>query len=172
MLGKFFDVLTPTVERRMFEEHLTARDLITMASIVEKEAKTPAERPLIASVFYNRLRLHMPLQSDPTAQYNVEGVFEPAAKAVHTPSMFNTYDFAGLPPGPIANPGLPSIKAALYPAHSDYLYFVARKDGTHIFSRSLQDHNHAILSLRKGASPPAATPSNTRSETPRASLFN
>ena len=105
MLARFYQVLTPEVEERMFAVGLDARRLVTMASIVEKEAKAPGERPLIAGVFYNRLRLNMPLQSDPTAQYELDGAKESAASAVHTASAFNTYDFAGLPPGPIANPG-------------------------------------------------------------------
>ena len=149
MLQRFYEVMTPTVERRLFDLQITQRELVTLASIIEKEAKVPGERPLIASVFYNRLKLHMPLQSDPTAEYGYDGADESASKAVHTPSIFNTYGFLGLPPGPIASPGLPSIKAALYPAHSDYLYFVARRDGTHIFSRSLQEHNRAVALLRK-----------------------
>ncbi len=149
MLGRFYRALPPNIEERLFELHLSVHELVTLASIIEKEAKVPGERPTIASVFYNRLRLGMPLQSDPTAQYNPQGEFEPAATAVHTASAFNTYSFAGLPPGPIANPGMSSIMAALYPAHTDYLYFVARNDGTHIFSRTLREHNRAIAMLKK-----------------------
>jgi UPF0755 protein len=149
MLGRFFAVLTPAVEERLFEMGLTAREMVTMASIVEKEARVPGERPLIASVFYNRLKLGMPLQSDPTAQYNMQGESQRAATAVRLPSAFNTYEIAGLPPGPIANPGLPSIRAALYPAHTDYLYFVARNDGTHIFSRSFTEHERAIADMKR-----------------------
>ena len=149
MLERFFAVLTPAVERRLFELNLTAREMVTMASIVEKEARAPAERPIIASVFYNRLKLGMPLQSDPTAQYNLQGDSARAATAVRTISAFNTYEIAGLPPGPIANPGLPSIEAALYPAHTDYLYFVARDDGTHIFSRSFAEHQRAIREIKQ-----------------------
>ncbi|HKV55890.1 MAG TPA: endolytic transglycosylase MltG [Candidatus Binataceae bacterium] len=149
MLERFYSVLTPQVEQRMFALGLDVRQVVTLASIIEKEAKVPGERPLIASVFYNRLALSMPLQSDPTAQYNYAGEPERAAIAVHQVSAFNTYTIAGLPPGPIANPGLDSIHAALYPAHSDYLYFVARKDGTHIFSRSLQEHERAIDEVRR-----------------------
>src|SRR5271169_3128735 len=111
MLMRFFKVLTPQAEDRMFQLGLTSRELVTMASIVEKEAKIPGERKLIASVFYNRLRLGMPLQSDPTAQYSLDGEISRAAIAVHTPSAFNTYTISGLPPGPIANPGLASIRA-------------------------------------------------------------
>lgn len=151
MLERFYEVLTPRVEERMFELGLTPRKLVTIASMIEKEAKAPGERKLIASVFYNRLRLDMPLQSDPTAEYSLEGEKKPAAVAVRTPSIFNTYDFIGLPPGPIANPGLSSIKAALYPAHTDYLYFVARNDGTHIFSRTYEEHLRAIAALKRRA---------------------
>src|SRR5271154_987731 len=159
MLARFYQVLTPQVEERMFAVGLDARRLVTMASIVEKEAKAPAERPLIAGVFYNRLRLGMPLQSDPTAEYELDGGKESAASAVHTTSAFNTYDFSGLPPGPIANPGLKSIEAALNPAQTEFLYFVAREGGTHVFSKSYDEHRHAIASERKpAAAKPAAMP--------------
>ena len=156
MLARFYQVLTPQVEERMFAAGLDARRLVTMASIVEKEAKAPEERPLIAGVFYNRLRLGMPLQSDPTAEYELDGSKEPAVSAVHTASAFNTYDFTGLPPGPIANPGLKSIEAALNPTPTDYLYFVAREGGTHVFSKSYDEHRHAIALERK---PQVAKPS-------------
>jgi UPF0755 protein len=151
MLARFYEILTPAVEERLFEVGLTARQMVTMASIVEKEAQVPGERPLIAGVFYNRLRLGMPLQSDPTAQYDASGEVSHAVAAVHMPSAYNTYNIVGLPPGPIANPGLSSIMAALYPGHTDYLYFVARSDGTHIFSKSFEDHQRAIAELRRAA---------------------
>ncbi len=149
MLTRFFRVLTPQVEQRMFEMGLTARQMVTMASIVEKEAKVPGERPLIAGVFYNRLRLGMPLQSDPTAEYSLDGTVDRPAIAVRTASAFNTYERAGLPPGPIANPGLNSIEAALYPARTDFLYFVARDDGTHVFSKTFNEHKRAIATASK-----------------------
>ena len=160
MLGRFYQILTPQVEERMFAQGLDARRLVTMASIVEKEAKAPSERPLIAGVFYNRLRLGMPLQSDPTAEYQLDGATESAASAVHTTSAFNTYDFTGLPPGPIANPGLKSIEAALNPTPTDYLYFVAREGGgTHTFSKSYDEHRHAIAADRNSTpAKPASTP--------------
>ncbi len=135
----------------MFELGMNSRQLVTMASIIEKEASVPGERPVIASVFYNRLGRGMPLQSDPTAQYSYAGEVEPAAAAVRIASAFNTYTIPDLPPGPIANPGLDSIRAALYPAHTTYLYFVARKDGTHIFSRSLKEHERAIKEVKRSA---------------------
>jgi UPF0755 protein len=149
MLQRFYGALPARTDERLFELNLTSHELVTLASIIEKEAKVPGERPTIASVFYNRLRLGMPLQSDPTAQYNPDGEIEPAATAVHAASAYNTYSFAGLPPGPIANPGMSSIMAALYPAHTDYLYFVARNDGTHIFSRTLREHQRNIEIVRK-----------------------
>jgi len=148
MLARFYRVLTPAVEERMFKFGLTPRAMVTMASIIEKEAKAPGERPLIAGVFYNRLRIGMPLQSDPTAEYSLDKAGS-AADAVRTPSAFNTYARAGLPPGPIANPGLSSIEAALYPAQSDYLYFVARDDGTHVFSKSFDEHKLAIAAIKR-----------------------
>jgi UPF0755 protein len=148
MLERFYSILTPQVEERMFELGMNTRQLVTMASMIEKEARVPGERPMIASVFYNRLALGMPLQSDPTAQYSYAGEVEPAVAAIRVASAFNTYTIPGLPPGPIANPGLDSIQAALYPAHTAYLYFVARRDGTHIFSRSLKEHERAIEEVR------------------------
>ncbi|MGH7841875.1 MAG: endolytic transglycosylase MltG [Candidatus Binataceae bacterium] len=157
MLAKFFALLTPQVEQRMFDLGLDARQLVTLASIIEREAKVPGERPVIASVFYNRLAAGMPLQSDPTAQYNFTGERPAAYAAVHTASAYNTYAIAGLPPGAIANPGWSAIAAALYPAHTDYLYFVARDDGTHIFSRSFKQHQQAVAMLSGHARRP---PSN------------
>jgi len=151
MLARFDAILTPQVQQRMFELGLNEREVVTLASIIEKEAKVAGERPIIASVFYNRLGRGMPLQSDPTAQYNFAGEAARAAVAVHAASAFNTYGFAGLPPGPIANPGQSSIMAALYPAHTDYLYFVARNDGTHIFSRSFKEHERAIEEVRRSS---------------------
>jgi peptidoglycan lytic transglycosylase G len=149
MLARFYSILTAQVEERMFELGIDSRQLVTMASIIEKEARAPVERPVIAGVFYNRLALGMPLQSDPTAQYDYAGEVKPVAAAVRVRSAFNTYTIPDLPPGPIANPGLDSIRAALYPAHTEYLYFVARPDGTHIFSRSLSEHEHAIQEVKR-----------------------
>jgi UPF0755 protein len=154
MLGRFYEILTPPVEQRMFELGMDERQVVTMASIIEKEAKASGERPIISSVFYNRLARGMPLQSDPTAQYNSTGEVARAVVAVRAASAFNTYTIAGLPPGPISNPGLSSIEAALYPAHTDYLYFVARNDGTHIFSRSFKEHERAIEEVKR-MGPPA-----------------
>jgi UPF0755 protein len=134
---------------------LTPRQALTLASIVEREAKQPAERAMIASVYLNRLAANLPLQADPTVQYAVATHDGPAASAYHywkqdlseadlsIDSPFNTYQVSGLPPGPICNPGEASIRAVLQPASTDYLYFVATTDGsgTHLFARTLAEHN-------------------------------
>lgn len=124
---------------------LTRHELLTLASIIEKEAVAADEKPLISSVFHNRLRSGMPLQSDPTAVYGVRAFAGRVSKAdILRPSPYNTYKIKGLPPGPIGNPGMDALRAALHPAESGYFYFVARKDGTHQFSRTLDDHNRAV----------------------------
>lgn len=125
---------------------LTSFQIMTLASMIEKETGAPQERPLIASVFYNRLKKKMRLQSDPTTIY---GIWEHYQGNLHKsdlldPSPYNTYFVPGLPAGPIGNPGKEAIQAALYPAESEYLYFVSHNDGTHQFSRTLQEHNLAV----------------------------
>lgn len=124
-------------------------EVVTLASLVEEEAKVDEERALIAGVLLNRLKKGMKLQCDATVQYAL-----PERKARLTyedlkiPSPYNTYLHQGLPPGPISNPGLPSLRAALQPAETQYLYYVARGDGTHIFSRTYQEHLAAIKKIR------------------------
>ena len=126
---------------RRFSRH----EIVTLASIIEKEAVSSNEKPLISSVFHNRLRIGMPLQSDPTAVYGVRAFTGKVSKAdIQRPSPYNTYLNKGLPPGPIGNPGVDAVKAAMTPAKTDYLYFVARQDGTHQFSRNLEEHNRAV----------------------------
>lgn len=120
-------------------------EILTLASMIEKEAVVPAERPLIASVFFNRLNKNMPLQSDPTAVYGIRAFAGKISKKdILRETPYNTYSINGLPPGPIGNPGEDSIKAVLTPARTPYLYFVARKDGTHHFSATLEEHNRAV----------------------------
>ncbi|MEI6306239.1 MAG: endolytic transglycosylase MltG, partial [Deltaproteobacteria bacterium] len=132
------------------EQELSRQEIVTLASIIEKEAITPEEKPLIASVFYNRLRLKMPLQSDPTAVYGVRAFGGKVHKSdLGRKSPYNTYMIAGLPPGPIGNPGSGALQAVLHPATTKYLYFVARKDGTHQFSRTLDEHNRAVTRYLK-----------------------
>ncbi len=129
--------------------------IVTLASLVEKETAVSQERPLVAAVFTNRLRLDMPLQCDPTTVYaallenRYQGVIHKSDLASANP--YNTYAHAGLPPGPIANPGLSSLAAALHPADADYLYFVAKPDGsgTHHFSSTLSEHDQAVSAYRK-----------------------
>ncbi len=118
---------------------------VTLASIVERETAAPEERPLVAAVFLNRLRLGMPLQADPTVIYGLDGFDGNIRRRDLTAANpYNTYVIRGLPPGPIANPGRASLAAVLAPAAVDFLYFVARNDGTHQFSRSLAEHNRAV----------------------------
>ncbi|MBK5277156.1 MAG: endolytic transglycosylase MltG [Desulfuromonadales bacterium] len=124
---------------------LSRHAVVTLASLIEKEAVSSAEKPLISSVFHNRLRIGMPLQSDPTAVYGVRAFAGKVTKAdIERPSPYNTYLVKGLPPGPIGNSGADAIEAALHPAATQYLYFVARQDGTHQFSRTLEEHNRAV----------------------------
>jgi UPF0755 protein len=118
---------------------------VTLASIVERETGAAIERPLVAAVFLNRLRIGMPLQADPTVIYGIAGFDGNLHRRdLATPGPYNTYVNRGLPPGPIASPGRESLEAVLHPAPVDYLYFVARADGTHQFSRTLAEHNRAV----------------------------
>jgi UPF0755 protein len=129
---------------------LSKREIIILASMIEKEAMAPWERPIIASVFHNRLLRGMPLQSDPTAVYGVRAFAGSVSKDdICRKTPYNTYLIGGLPPGPIGNPGREAIRAAMNPAKTDYLYFVARKDGTHYFSRTLEEHNLAVRRFLK-----------------------
>ena len=129
---------------------LSRHQIVTLASLIEKEAVSSNEKPLISSVFHNRLRIGMPLQSDPTAVYGVRAFSGKVTKNdIQRPSPYNTYLIKGLPPGPIGNPGIEALQAALKPAASNYLYFVARQDGTHQFSRSLEEHNRAVTKYLK-----------------------
>jgi UPF0755 protein len=127
---------------------LETREVVTLASVIEKETGLPDERPLIASVFWNRLRIGMPLQSDPTIIYALElaGRFDGNLRRtdLELDSPYNTYRFPGLPPGPIASPGEASIQAVLEPAETRFLYFVSRNDGSHHFSESYSEHVNAV----------------------------
>lgn len=133
---------------------LSIRDWVTLASIVEKEAVVPVERPRIAGVFLERLKLGMPLGSDPTVEYALHVRQTPdhplTFAQIRVDSPYNTYRHPGLPPTPIASPGLASLQAVLKPDRTPYLYFMARYDGTHIFSRTLADHEQAKRLVRAG----------------------
>ena len=145
MVQRFREQLPSGWQERTAELGLSLHQVVTLASIIEKETGDPAERPLIASVFHNRLQRKMRLDSDPTVIYGIAD-FDGNLTRRHltTPTPYNTYMIRGLPPGPIANPGRAAIEAALYPADTDYLFFVARQDRTHQFSSNLQDHNRAV----------------------------
>ena len=128
--------------------------VVTLASIVEKEARLDRERPLVASVYWNRIKKGMPLQADPTVLYGLLVETRHHRKRLRWRDLrrktpYNTYKIKGLPPGPICNPGLSSLKAALWPAHTNYLYFVAKNDGTHYFSQTLREHNRAVWRYQK-----------------------
>lgn len=134
---------------RTLEMGLTEREVLTMASIVEKEAIIDRERSVIAAVYYNRLKKHMLLQADPTAIYGVKSSHERITrKDLLKKTPYNTYVIKGLPPGPIASPGLKSIQAALNPADVPYLYFVSNNDGTHNFSVTLSNHMENVKAYR------------------------
>lgn len=159
-----------TPERRALADAigLSEREVVTLASIVEKEARVPSEMPRIASVYHNRLDIGMPLQADPTVQYALgvhrERLLYAAIDSV-ADNPYNTYRNRGLPPGPIASPSAPAIDAVLQPDSTDFLYFVAAPDGSHIFTRSLAEHNRAKQQVRRagadttGRRPAAPDPS-------------
>jgi len=139
--------------REVFRELETERtpgdinllEVVTLASLVERETGLPEERPLVAAVFHNRLRLNYRLQTDPSVIYGIEDFDGNLTREdLKTYSPYNTYVIPGLPPGPIANPGRGALRAVLQPAQVDYLYFVSRNDGSHHFSRSLSEHNQAV----------------------------
>jgi UPF0755 protein len=128
------------------------RQAVTLASIVEKETALAAERPLVAAVFHNRLRLGMRLETDPTVIYGIAG-FDGNLTRAHLDdgaNPYNTYQIAGLPPGPIANPGAASLRAVVEPAASDALYFVSRNDGSHVFSRTYAEHLGHVRTFQQG----------------------
>ncbi|HEY0931341.1 MAG TPA: endolytic transglycosylase MltG [Gemmatimonas sp.] len=128
---------------------LSRHDVMTMAAIVEKEARKAEERPLISAVYWNRVKKGMRLQADPTVQYALpQHVERVLFRDLEVDSKYNTYKYAGLPPGPIASPGAASIAAALAPADVPYLYFVARPDGSHEFRTTFDEHTRAIAQIR------------------------
>jgi len=149
MIKRFRQVVDPLKDRAE-EIGMPLEDVIILASIVEKETGRGDERPLIASVFLNRLKRKMRLESDPTVIYGIEdfnGNLRRKDLARRTP--YNTYVIRGLPQGSIANPGLDSIKGILYPAETKYLYFVSKNDGSHYFSKNLKEHNNAVNRYQK-----------------------
>jgi UPF0755 protein len=152
LVGQFHKVWAGLDDIAKARTPLSKAEIVTLASIVEKETGAEGERPLVAAVFLNRLKKGMPLQSDPTIIYGLKGFDGNIRKTdITNPHKYNTYVHPGLPPGPIANPGKASLEAVLTPARVDYLYFVAKGDGTHHFSTTLSEHLAAVRTyqLRK-----------------------
>lgn len=152
MTQRYRKAWTPRMRARADSLGMSERDVVTLASIVEKEAKTWSERPTISAVYHNRLRIGMPLQADPTVQYALGAhqarlLYRDIREVADNP--YNTYRHRGLPPGPIASPSRGAMDAALHPADVPYLYFVAQPNGTHVFTRSLAEHNAAKRSIRR-----------------------
>lgn len=158
MVGRFKEQFSEQWKQRADELQRTVHEIVTLASIIEKETGAPSERPIIASVFHNRLKKRMRLESDPTVIYGIPN-FDGNIKRRHlrTPTPYNTYKIRGLPPGPIANPGRAAIEAALYPAQTNYLFFVSKKDNTHHFSETIEEHQKAVrkYQLRRRKRPPS-----------------
>jgi UPF0755 protein len=152
MVERFEQAWKPAWDDHLKTLALSRHDVVTMASIVEKEARIAEERPVISAVYYNRLRVGMLLQADPTVQYalgkHVERVLY---RDLAIDSKYNTYKYPGLPPGPIASPGAASLEAAVYPAKVPYLFFVAHPDGHHEFRRTFREHTEAIREIRQKA---------------------
>lgn len=148
MVARFEEVLTPELRAESQARGLSIRELVTLGSLIEKETARPDERPLVASVYANRLKIRMGLQCDPTVIYALQraGAFTGNLRRddLAFDSPYNTYRYAGLPPGPIAAPGRGSLEAAARPAEADYLYFVSRNDGSHEFARTLAEHNRNV----------------------------
>jgi UPF0755 protein len=167
MVRRFEQQWKPAWEKRLDSLGITRHNVLTLASIVEREARLPTERPVIAAVYWNRLRKGMLLQADPTVQYALPQ-YQSRLMNRHltVKSPYNTYRYPGLPPGPIAAPGLASIQATLYPTQAPFLYFVAHPDGHHEFRVKLEEHQAAVRVARRAwaavrAQKPAAGASKT-----------
>lgn len=168
MVSRFKNVYT-SLAKRAEQLGLSRKDVVILASMIEKEAADDQERRLISAVFHNRLHRGMALQSDPTAVYGVKSERirneRITRQDLQRKTPYNTYKFSGLPKGPIANPGFKSLYAVLYPADVNYLYFVSKNDRTHYFSSTLQEHNRAVAKYqRKPKKEPKQTITNTPSD--------
>ena len=151
MIKRFREVFTPKWKDRAKALGMTIHQVITLASIIEKETGIAKERPIISSVFHNRLKKKMRLESDPTVIYGITDYNgNITRKDLESPTPYNTYTMRGLPPGPISNCGVKSIEAALYPANTKYLYFVSKRDGTHYFSTNFKEHERAVRKYQLG----------------------
>ena len=148
MVGRFKQLFTAEMQQAAQALELTPREVVTLAALVEKETAQPSERPIVAAVYLNRLKIGMAMQADPTVIYALQraGRYNGNIRRddLSFDSPYNTYRYPGLPPGPIASPGLASLQAAVSPANVDYLYFVSRNDGSHVFARTLVEHNENV----------------------------
>ncbi|MBI2361540.1 MAG: endolytic transglycosylase MltG [Deltaproteobacteria bacterium] len=145
MTDQFRHNFTRAMQEELRQLGWSLHQLITLASLIEKETGDEAERVLVSAVFHNRLKRKIPLQSDPSVVYGLKRFSGQLTRQdLQSPSPYNTYRIQGLPPGPICNPGLASLVAALYPAEVPYLYFVSKNDGSHLFSVTLAEHNRAV----------------------------
>jgi UPF0755 protein len=145
-----FKKQTDSLLSNLPETVLPVNELITLASIIEAEAMVDEEKPVISSVYHNRLKKKMRLQADPTVIYALGGLDRPLYyRDLKYDSPYNTYKYRGLPPGPINSPGLKAIEAAIFPNTTDYLYFVADGNGRHVFSRTLNEHNRAKNRIKR-----------------------
>jgi len=150
MINRMREKFTSELCERASEIGFSEREVLTLASIIEKESVTDKERFLISAVFHNRLKKGIPLQADPTAIYGIKSSKEKiTASDLRKKTKYNTYVIKGLPPGPIASPSIKSIEAALYPPDVPYIYFVSNNDGTHLFSVTAEEHTVAVKSYRK-----------------------
>lgn len=150
MIDKMREKFSYEILCRMAEEDMTENEVLTLASIIEKEAVVDSERALISAVYHNRLRKNMLLQADPTAIYGIKSSREKITREdLLRVTPYNTYKIKGLPPGPIASPGVKSIEAALYPANVPYIYFVSLDDRSHQFSKTLEEHSQAVKQYRQ-----------------------
>jgi peptidoglycan lytic transglycosylase G len=149
MMTAFRDALSPELTDRATARGLSIRQLVTLASLVEKETAKPEERPIIAAVYTKRLKTGMPMQCDPTVIYALERIGHYTGNLsrddLRLESPYNTYRYPGLPPGPIAAPGKASLEAAANPADVPYAYFVSRNDGSHVFAATLEEHNKNVV---------------------------
>jgi len=153
LVSQFKEVFSKEWQKRASEINMTLREVVILASLIEKETFLREEKKLVSAVFHNRLRIRMKLDCDPTIIYVLkeEGTFKGRLlkKDLKLQSPYNTYRNRGLPPGPICSPGRESIEAALYPAQEKYIYFVSKKDGSHHFSTNFKDHQNAVRRYRK-----------------------
>ncbi len=150
MIDRLREKFTDDMKARAAQLNMTENQVLTLASIIEKEAAVDPERPLVSAVYHNRLRKKMPLQADPTSIYGIKSSRERITRSdLRRKTPYNTYVIKGLPPGPIASPGLKSIKAALFPENVPYLFFVSNNDGTHQFSVTQEEHAEAVRLYRQ-----------------------